>query len=61
MIIEIIVMCVLTEIDPFYDCNEKWTIYLHDDAWKDVNNMELMLVPQASHNYSHQSKSTALV
>jgi hypothetical protein len=29
-------MCALTEIDPFYDCDEKWTIYLHDnDAWKD--------------------------
>jgi len=30
MILEILVICALTDVEPFYDCNEKWTIYLHE-------------------------------
>ena len=31
MIIEIILMCALTNVDPFYDCSEQWTINLYDE------------------------------
>ena len=35
MIMEIILMCALTDVKPFYDCDEAWTINLYDnDAWK---------------------------
>ena len=31
MILEIILMCALTDVEPFYDCDEEWKIYLHDN------------------------------
>lgn len=35
MLVEIMVICALTHIIPFYDCDQKWTIELYDTVHLD--------------------------
>jgi hypothetical protein len=32
------IICSLTSVKPYYDCSEKWTIYLYDVEFPDVCN-----------------------
>lgn len=35
MLMETMVICSLTLFAPYYDCDEKWTLYLYDSYAKD--------------------------
>jgi len=35
------IICSLTSVKPYYDCSEKWTIYLYDVEFPDVCNQNV--------------------